>query len=71
MDASNKMIRAEASSPRSGKDVLRGAGQGSRHGSCSTEYMRGREAVIAELRFQMALAECEDPCSLQELFDGS
>ena len=31
------------------------------HGSCSTEYVRGREAVMPQSGLEINLAECEDP----------
>ena len=40
------------------------------YGSCGTEYHEGREAVMPRSSLQIDLAECEDPCTLQEDFDG-
>ena len=40
----------------------------SRPASCSTEYVRGREAVMPELCSDQILAECEIPFGLQEVW---
>ena len=46
-------------------------GEMGRYGSCSTEYVRGREAVMPEVQLELNLAECEDLCSLpEEKLDG-
>jgi len=42
-----------------------------RPGSCSTEYVRGREAVMAQSGLVIDLAECEVPCVLQGRGDAS
>ena len=63
-DAEGREVRDRAEAGRlCHKDSLP-TGPSGRPGSCSTEYVRGREAVMAELRFQLALAECEDLCVL-------
>ena len=35
-----------------------------KHGSCSTEYVRGREAVMPQSGLEINLAVCEDHCLL-------
>ena len=37
-----------------------------RPGSCSTRYVRGREAVMPQSRLIVKLADCEFPCVLPE-----
>ncbi len=49
---------------------LPGQGQDGRPGSCSVRYVRGREAVMPQLFPSIDLAECEDLCILQEVFNA-
>ncbi len=62
------MMQARAEAIR-GSDWIPLDGQGGRHGSCSTEFHEGREAVMPGVGLEIDLAECEDLCSLQEDFD--
>jgi len=40
-------------------------GPGGRYGSCSTEYVRGREAVMPDVLLRSDRAVCTDLCSLR------
>jgi len=54
----------EASSPL--LDSMTAGQRGTRYGSCGTEYVRGREAVMPYSGLEIDLADCEVLCISQE-----